>query len=297
MTYMWDIAGQPYTTTTNTYSLALSTVVNSTYSVRVVNANGCTSTVSNTGTVTMVSVIETRTVTAILGYPPRSYTPKNLAASVCEKTTYEWRRSGTGGDIILMDSDEQAYDITKDVDAINTPGTYYYRRYATLLGGTTPAPAEGTYTLKVVASPPSPSNGKTWLHTPTNTIWTDNLRVACSGTKDRGESHGLYYPKNCRSTVRNACQTPWRSPRKNESCNKYDLYWVQTGEWPLEGRCGSEGEWELIDTFGQFWLAEDDGTYVDGHSIWLEKDTYGLCPGREIASRWLNMRCLADYNY
>jgi hypothetical protein len=299
MTYTWNIAGQPYITTTNTYSLALSTVDNSTYTVHVMNANGCTSTVSNTGTVTMASVIETRTVKAILGYPPRKDTPKSLKASVCENTTYEWRRSGTGGDVTLMDSDELAYDIKKDVDAINTPGTYYYRRYAILTAGIIPVPAEGTYTMVVVASPPSPSNGKTWMLSDSSAIWTDNLRVPCSPSIDRGASYGLYYQPGCRATVAAACVSPWANPQYNTACNYVDLNWLASGEWPLDGRYTNGGSLEYEGNYAQIWLASTEGWYAGGnwYTSWWSSRGKDNCTGYENLQRYAHIRCISYYDY
>jgi hypothetical protein len=293
MTYTWNIAGQTYSITSDTYSLALSAVVNNTYTVRVVNANGCTSTVSNMGTVTMESVIETRTVTAILGYPPRTDVPKSLKASVCEKTTYEWRRSGTGGDITLMDSDELSYDITKDVDAINTPGTYYYRRYATLLGGTTTAPAEGTYTLRVVAPPPSPSGTTTRLNTSTDVIWTDAIRVdlPCDASYmwDRGADYGYYYQyTNCWSAnYSKGCVSPWRRP-SSATKDQPVIAWYNTPGWIPGGQAQSPNQIEaplnLI-----YWGV---GCVCSG--IRADLSTwYSDCGGNILKQA----RCVTDYNY
>jgi hypothetical protein len=296
MTYTWNIVGQSYTTTTNTYSLALSTVVNNTYTVRVVNANGCTSAVSNTGTVTTVSVIETRTVKAILGYPPRTDIPKSLAESVCEKTTYEWRRSGTGGDVTLMDSDELAYDITKDVDAINTPGTYYYRRYATLTAGTIPVLAEGTYTLMVFAPPPSPAGTATWLSDDGTIIWSGALRDdRCSNYVDRGSDFGYYYNLECANTIAKQntfCSSPWTYARA-PVCETLNLAWLQANNWFSPGRWNMTS-WQADGTI-QYWSAVAFGSSDHNAS---EMSTSG-CRTMQLRadSYQLPQHCVASYNY
>jgi hypothetical protein len=299
MTYIWNIAGQPYITASNTYSLPLSTVVNNTYTVHVINANGCTSTVSNMGTVTMESVIETRTVNAILGYPPRTYTPNSLKASVCENTTYEWRRSGTGGDVTLMDSDELAYDIKKDVYAINTPGTYYYRRYATLTAGTIPIPAEGTYTLKVFAPPPSPSGTTTYLHAESNMIWTDAVRVdvscATDRLKDRGTDYGYYYYyTDCfSSNATSLCVALWRLPDGTKTAEWPPFSWFGTPGWIPAGQYGYQtSAWYYVGERVIWWGAPASGhrcsqMYVDSYS-----------PDADCnAASWKQVRCIADYDY
>ncbi len=53
-TYTWNIGGATTTTTTNTFTVPAASITTSkTFTVSVRNANGCTSTVSNTGTITV----------------------------------------------------------------------------------------------------------------------------------------------------------------------------------------------------------------------------------------------------
>jgi hypothetical protein len=297
MTYTWNIAGQTYSITSDTYSLALSTVNNATYSVRVVNANGCTSTVSNMGTVTMESVIETRTVNAILGYPPRTGIPKSLKASVCENTTYEWRRSGTDGDVTLMDSDELAYDIKKDVYAINTPGTYYYRRYATLTAGTIPVPAEGTYTLKVFAPPPSPAGTKTWRKEGSNVIWTAAIRVLRDGVnvKDRGENYGYHYGwiQNYNWSV--FCPTPWLYPDVAQMDNAYfDWAWSEANGWQPAGIWKDEWVDRPAEISMQRQITSDRHWVLN----WNQGNTYAnTFSWSTLTGCYVQLRCYSNYDY
>jgi hypothetical protein len=242
------------------------------------------------GIILNAGVIETRTVPAILGYPPQTYTPKSLAASVCENTTYEWRRSGTGGDVTLMDSDELAYDITKDIDAINNPGTYYYRRYASLTGGTIHVPAEGTYKLEVFAPPPSPSGTTTWLNG--STIWTDAVRSTtpcdASQVKDRGETWGFYYHDACWvAHYAIICPSPWYFPGQDKR--------------PVATWFGSAG-W-----FGDGWIDASNVVNQLNYVFWRWATTTRRCVNFNnttmkfatdcLTDVWIPQRCIADYDY
>jgi hypothetical protein len=244
------------------------------------------------GIVLNAGVIESLTVPAILGYPPRTYTPKSIEAANGDNAIYEWRRSGTGGSVTLVDSDALAYDINKDTDAINTPGTYYYRRYAGC------HPAEGTYTLVVVASPPSPSNGKTWLHSPSNTIWTDNLRVACTAGNviDRGSSYGLYYQPACRSVVGASCTLPWRSPNYADVMSRVSMAWINAAGWPFDGLYEADSSYNF-DGYGVMWVTATNGTFTAARYFLNYRTNYAPEQGDAARDCYLHMRCIAYYNY
>jgi hypothetical protein len=90
MTYTWNIAGAETTTTTNAYTTTLTDAGEATYTVRVTNANGCPSTVSPAGTVT-VNVIPS--VTAVSSATICSGSVAALSATASNATTpetYTW---------------------------------------------------------------------------------------------------------------------------------------------------------------------------------------------------------------
>jgi hypothetical protein len=303
MTYMWDIAGQTYTTASDTYRLGLSELGNATYTVRVTNVNGCTSKVSSTGTVTVTDiraagVIETRTVAAILGYPPRTYTPASTVTAVCDNATYEWRRSGTGGDVTLMDSDELAYDIKKDVDAINTPGTYYYRRYASIsyFGDQILAPAEGTYTLVVVAPPPSPAGTKTWRATDRNVIWTAAIQVETVTHTVRTPENGYYYTsQRIYDNANKLCPSPWAVPA---TClfGEIDYAWMSAEGWLYPAENYLSGQWVSGDLIWGVTYTSSSRRYDCRASP--DVQVLHHIPGMtQFQNDLITVRCVAAYNY
>jgi hypothetical protein len=295
MSYTWNIAGATTSTPSNTYSLVPAAVGYATYTVHATNANDCMSTVSSTGTVTVVAgVIETRTVTAILSYPPLSYTPKSIEAIDVENATYEWRRSGTGGSVTLSDSDALAYDIAKDTDAINTPGTYYYRRYPQSC-----PPAEGTYTLVVVAPPPSPAGTKTWLKDGSKVIWSGNIREPSNelSTYDRGSDYGLYYAYVVGHSYTELCHDPWFTPTEGYfAASNYEPAWRTPGDFGIDG----------VEVNGDF---QNDGVnnwlYVnaprgDTKQICCYFESYAGCGNWRtytMGHARANVRCVALYDY
>jgi hypothetical protein len=91
MTYTWNVAGTTPSISSNTYSQILSTAGKATYTVRVTNVNGCTSTAS--GTVTVNAVPAVTAVSSSVCYD----TPATLTASATNATTpatYTWEIDG-----------------------------------------------------------------------------------------------------------------------------------------------------------------------------------------------------------
>jgi hypothetical protein len=95
MNYTWNIAGTESTTPDNPYTTALTTANTDpytayTYTVYVTNANGCTSTVSNTGTVTVYAVPVVHSVSSETVCSGMSATLSVTASNVTTPATYTW---------------------------------------------------------------------------------------------------------------------------------------------------------------------------------------------------------------
>jgi hypothetical protein len=227
MTYTWDIAGTETTSTTNPYSQILSTPCEATYTVRVTNANGCTSTVSNAGSITVFSAgtIATATVYTTAGNPPPSPTvhPTSLAAACAANIEYQWRRSGESAATL---SDTPNYVLSSDDYA--AAGTYYFNRYAKNKAGDW-VPAEGTYTLWVngaIAPPQYARSKQLWpIVTSSGTlIWSDNINhPSCMGSScpdHTGCCHNgyssLYAGSEVQLRIGSMCPSPWRQANQTD---------------------------------------------------------------------------------
>jgi hypothetical protein len=203
--------------------------------IRAITTEGCKYSTFITEFSAGAGEIESSGITAILGYQPQIYEPKNEQPATAE-ATYMWRREGTNN-VWLANGNGQDYNMDDDLDGVSAPGTYYYRRYAygRYTTGDALVPAKGTYTLVVVAPPPNDAGTTTWYDTIPKRIWTGNLngtqaQTGCQVLTRTGYPHayvGACYPE----TAVAGCFVPWmRSDVSTYVTNKV-MSWVGTTYW------------------------------------------------------------------
>jgi hypothetical protein len=224
-------------------------------------------------------------IAACAGYAP-AITPTNAmeASGGDGNIMYEWRRTGTSSKT-LANSNSPGYDISDDPTNYDTPGTYYFTRYAK--DGTcktTFTPSGGQYTLSVVQTSPPYSGCDTWKYG--TQTWSGALRnpiTNCTETsiftdveplsalyKDYGPTYGYYYNWTCVDNQRDAlCPSPWRVPTKAEietlvlSTTRSQLLadWGRPGEFIGEGM-----RWVNSDNY--IW-STDEADDLSMHILWL----------------------------
>jgi hypothetical protein len=234
MNYTWNIAGQTHTTTSNTYSRVLSTPGAATYTVFVTNANGCTSTISPTGTVTVNAVpVVNEVSSATICYGAKAA----LSATVSNATTlatYTWNIQGQS-------------QTTTPTSTYTTPGltatATYTVRITNATGCTSTVSGAGTITVYNQFSPGAiATTGQTLCVDGTPTV-IGNSTAATGGNgtysyswyKDgsassiSGATANSYTPPTSDATVAGA-HTYTRKVR-DESCSTTTVQ--STGSWVL----------------------------------------------------------------
>jgi hypothetical protein len=271
--------------------------------VRAMTAKGCVDSTFRIINSYGAGEIEAQTVTAIQGYIPQVKEPKSVRPAPRQEVTYEWRREG-GDSAPLANADGLDYDMADDIEIVNTPGTYTYRRWARdrYTDDGAAGWALGTYTLVVVAPPVSPAGTTTWLKFGGSLIWSGAVRVPTGSYRDDGAGYGFTYdyaPAHAKPNV--ACPTPWYVPTTTR-CSEIDPDWLnmdaaQEGEYdPNTGKA----QWDISTTVGMFGY--------DGCSSSSCDDYYGLTlntcsrpnTGGKLSSYRglrLKIRCVADYTY
>jgi hypothetical protein len=171
--------------------------------------------------------INDASVTTFEGYAPAT-NPANVTAASGgdENITYEWRRTGTSSKT-LANSNSSGYNISDDPTNYDTPGTYYFTRYA--MDGsckTTFTPSGGQYELWVILIPPG-AGTQTWSTCSSSQIWSEPVRIATcdqesftmSTTNPYCRSYiwnnikYYYYNWTYMNTNKNTmCPSPWRVP-------------------------------------------------------------------------------------
>jgi hypothetical protein len=127
MTYTWNIAGTITSTTTTTYPTALSTAGTTTYTVYATNANGCTSTVSKAGTVTVNAV---PVAPANASNNTRCGTGDvTFSASTMSGCTIDWYTASSGGPTVSSATASYTTSLTAPAAA-----TYYAQSRDTMTG-------------------------------------------------------------------------------------------------------------------------------------------------------------------
>jgi hypothetical protein len=236
-------------------------------------------------------VISSNSVTAILGYPPQVSIPTNEEEAATANPTYEWRRTGTSS-VRLANSNTPAYTIADDIVAVYTAGTYYYHRWVYAGDPETSIAlcADGSYTMVVVAPPPSPSGTTTWLNG--TVIWTDAVRTATSCPTDqvidKGVDYGLYYQGTCwANSYATICPAPWHNTGNTP---RPLAEWFGQPGWLKQGQYNTSTTMNNTDYIIWWW-----GTNNAQCNNWTGGSSHTYATG--CANTWKQARCIADYTY
>jgi uncharacterized protein (TIGR02145 family) len=194
-----------------------------------------------------VGAINDADVATLVGHAPATNPTNATAASGGDgNIIYEWRRTGTSSKT-LTNSTFSDYDISDDPTNYDTPGTYYFTRYAKdNTCKTTFTLSGGQYELRVYDVPPY-SGTLTW--TVGTQIWSSALShsvTGCNVTTNFGStnppavayyrSEGLYdgsgylYNWKCVDEQRSAlCPSPWRVPTVSDYTTLDTYFTSMTG--------------------------------------------------------------------
>jgi uncharacterized protein (TIGR02145 family) len=236
-TYTWKVGSAIEThTTVSTYSPSV-IAGSTTYSVKVTNANGCTSAAA-TGTITVHPVFSAGSIITANDATTTGTAPLSNPANATEASggygniTYEWRRTGTSEKTLAGST--SGYTLSSDPTNYSTSGTYYFTRWAhEATCNTSFVQSEGQYTLTVSLYPPG-AGTQTW--TCDHRTWSGAISYdvyGCTGTADFGNSNppgaayyrssGLYagsgylYNWKCvHEKSATLCPSPWRVPAKDD---------------------------------------------------------------------------------
>jgi hypothetical protein len=227
MTYTWKI-GTATTTTTAPSATSASLTAATTYNVTVTNANGCASTVSNTGNIPVYLEFSAGSITTASGTTTRGTNPNVIVANASSATggdgsiAYQWRRSGSSA--ATLTGSDATYQLDTDNANYSTYGTYYFVRYAK--DGTCNtefAASDGQYTLQV--TPDLPPGAEVSIRC-NNIEWSSEVKLpTCNHTLPNMTNDPycgtytynsiLYYVYNARFVVdyqHVLCPAPWRVP-------------------------------------------------------------------------------------
>jgi hypothetical protein len=290
----------------NTFTVTVPNEGTTTIKVRAMTAKGCVDSVfvhvpdmSSLDCINSAGIISSNSVTAILGRPPlkTANKPMSISEAVTASPTYEWRRTGTSS-ARLANSNTHTYNIASDSAAIYTAGIYYYNRWA--FDGTPDNSvglrAEGSYTLKVVAPPNSPSGTTTWLDDNNQIIWSGAVQTYVSGLDytNRGAEYGYYYANNAlkvSSYIDKLCPSPW-SPPATAYGSAIPISWFGTPGWEPQGRWLS-GAWDAgsgVYCWVSEWSANNNCYFVE------LKETQTRI-GNLATQYRCQVRCVASYIY
>jgi hypothetical protein len=155
-TYTWEINGESATTNTKTYIMPARTAP-ITYTVQVTNTTGCTSTVSNAGTITVYDeftpgAITTDEKTICSGEDVNTIASSSSASGGNESITYEWRHDGG-----TISGNTNALDYTPSTYK-STVGAHTFTRWAKDGQCSGFMPSAGSYVLTVNPRPLTPVN-------------------------------------------------------------------------------------------------------------------------------------------
>jgi uncharacterized protein (TIGR02145 family) len=140
----------------NTFSVM--PTVNTSYTLYVKTAAGCSATAVDAAVVTIYPVlspgsITTASTTTMVNVNPNVTIGSSATASGGNGSfTYEWVRTGTGS--ATLTGSNATYNLSSNASNYATPGTYYFNRYVKAVGCSSAwVAAQGTYTLVVDIDP------------------------------------------------------------------------------------------------------------------------------------------------
>jgi uncharacterized protein (TIGR02145 family) len=168
MTYTWNIGGA-ISITGAPDVISQNLTANTTYTVAVSNAYGCTAT-SNVATIPVYAAftagaIPTTSTIALEGLNPNFTIQSASPAAGGGTVTYLWRRSGTSDKELVNNT--STYIIGSDASNYTTAGVYHFNRYARNDGCNTAwVAAAGTHTLNVLSGTDQPQGGCTFTQPP-----------------------------------------------------------------------------------------------------------------------------------
>jgi hypothetical protein len=243
-------------------------------------------------------------IATIVGYAPATNPANATEASGGEgNIMYEWRRTGTSSKT-LANSNSFGYDISDDPTNYDTPGTYYFTRYAKDgTGKTTLTASGGQYTLWVAPTPPTAGTA-TWAYG--GLIWSDALKNPCtcaqvSDTKtspaqyvipapDVGYLYNYMCMEACTATL---CPHPWRVPNKADGDTMSPYAASFYAEYPQTYFTDGVGQFALEKTLGFTFVWS---TYRSGTNRYGLKCNSTYCYWQECKSSFpygAVVRCVA----
>jgi uncharacterized protein (TIGR02145 family) len=252
--------------------------------------------------------------TTFVGYAPATMPTNAMEASGGDgNMMYEWRRTGTSS-ATLTNSNSSEYDISDDATNYDTPGTYYFTRYAKYgTCSTTFTPSGGQYMLWVIPMPPG-AGTQTW--TTCSQIWSGYVRIeACDKESWTYAATSPY----CRSNTWNnikfyyynwtylntyqsiMCPSPWHAPKRNDlstllgclgNTTSINVYYPTSSTWGGE-LCGyiSQNTFIHQGNYTTLWSSEQYNAN-DGYRMQARYDDIDIGIYHDLKGNGYAVRCL-----